>query len=199
MRRFEVFRRLGIPVCGAVILLAGCQAPASGDAATEGTAAQESASGVVLDSVSGESDGLDRTDLSSSGTTIELAVRDFALRALDATCAGARPFLDLRPGASAVVTDSRDTEVATGTLTQGRAIKATDIDFETAPREPTFCHFTFEVSPALGAGAYTLTAGEGRTASLTITDPADPHRVSIPAVGSAEPWSTPDPSATEVP
>ena len=129
-------------------------------------------------------------------TAVEFAVRDFSLRARDSACAGARPFLGLRPGARVVVTGTGGAERATGTLREGRAIKATDIDFETAKREPTFCKFALVLSPQLPPGTYTFTAGDGRTAPLTEGESAGSVAVFFPSVGSPEDVLGPPPGST---
>lgn len=157
-------------VVGIVAGASGCQGAASGADSESRSAAYGSSAGPTTGPV----------------TRIEFAVRDFSLRPLDSACAAARPFLDLRPGATVVVRDGTGTERARTTLPEGRAIKATDIDFETARREPTFCLFAIDLVPELAPGTYELLAGDGRVMALTVGEGAGPATVSFPSVGSPE-------------
>ena len=194
-------RGTAVAVGRVAALTALCLASLAGCQAGQGQAGQAGRAGA-----SDASDTSDATAASTSsaaapvpGTRVDLAVRDFALRPLTSTCAGARPFLDLRPGATVVVTDAAGAERATGRLPEGAAIKATDIDFEGAPREPTYCLFAVEVSPALAAGTYTLTAGDGRVMRLNVDPGADVSLASFPSVGTPEDVLGPSPTASVTP
>lgn len=128
---------------------------------------------------------------------VELAVRDFALRAVDASCAAARPYLDLHPSATLSVHAADGSTVADAELPQGRAIKATDMDFGTAQREPTFCVFALSL-PGLPPGDYELRGGKDRVIPFTVPQTGgEPVPVSFPPIAPGGPVSTDDASQTK--
>ena len=90
---------------------------------------------------------------------VRLEVRDGWIREPGSGCAGSRPFLYVHQDGDFRVERASGGEVTSGTLPEGQAEEATDIELETE-RVPTFCVFSFDFSVP-EPGDYRLVLEEG--------------------------------------
>lgn len=172
VRRREACRAASLALV--LAMLAGCAGSPAREAAPAGPGAEAAATAM----------------LTGQDVQVDLAVRDFALRPTDEACAAARPYLDLHPTQSFVVRGADGSTIVDGELPQGRSVKATDIDFGAAEREPTFCVFSLRL-PGLADGSYVLSAGDDRAIPFTVPhQDAGPIPVTFPPIapGGSDPF-----------
>ncbi|MDR6867986.1 hypothetical protein J2Y69_002594 [Microbacterium resistens] len=118
-----------------------------------------------------------------------LVVRDGALRAPDADCAGSGSALFLHAGAVLTAVDDDGRTVLEATLPSGRADRSDDKDYGSASRIPTVCAFPFPAAALEDGRPYTFRVDGteiGRTEIRRTRD--DLAVVAYPLLG--------DPSAT---
>ena len=109
---------------------------------------------------------------------LQVMVRDGAVRALDAECAGAAPFLYVHMGAAYRIAERPDgTTVMSGALPAGRAVPA----FEGGlgiPREPSFCLFSWMASLDRGP-EYQFMLEEGDPVPFDLDSLDEERRITI--------------------
>ena len=104
---------------------------------------------------------------------LQIAVGDGSLRSVGDDCAGTGPYRHIHAGVEVVLTDAAGDEVLRRTLEPGAAVEATDIDFETTPRVPTYCVFTVDAGGLAAGGPYDVVVGERAHGSFTYSPDAD--------------------------
>ena len=85
----------------------------------------------------------------------DILVKDLNIRMIGESCAGARPFLHVHPGAEVVIRDAEGETVAEGTLEGSEAVLAY-AELEELERAPSGCMLSFEVAGVPELDSYTI-------------------------------------------
>jgi hypothetical protein len=80
-----------------------------------------------------------------AGVVVRLVIADMSIREPDVTCSGAGPYRFAHPEAPYTVHDPSGEQVASGTLPQGTAERAWNVDLGDTSREPTNCVMMIDI------------------------------------------------------
>lgn len=94
-----------------------------------------------------------------NGLPLRVVIPDGNMRAPDVRCSGARAFRFAHAGAAYVIEDSGGQRVAEGSLPEGTAEKAFNVDLGDG-RQPTVCVMTVEVQGVESLDGHALVIGD---------------------------------------